>query len=149
MALDQLRKGLETLGVLQLMEKYPHLFEETFHPAPIPLTPHTIKENLLFPRQLGEVDHQVIGLLIRFLEQSSQERLQSFLKFCIGGNDIRLMQGKKIAVEFHNQSYIQASTCSLKLQLPTSVLSYDLFEVAGSPSSNTRTRKGIYNSLIN
>ena len=53
-----------------------------------------------------------------------------FLKFCTGGNDIRLIQGKKIAVEFHDQNYIQASTCSLKMMLPTSVLSYGLFEVA-------------------
>lgn len=130
MALDQIRKGLKSLGVLELMEKYPQLFEDLFHPKPMPLTAVCIKENLLFPQQLNEVDHQVIGMLVRFLDQSSQERLQGFLKFCTGGNDIRLIQGKKIAVEFHDQNYIQASTCSLKMMLPTSVLSYGLFEVA-------------------
>jgi hypothetical protein len=110
------------------MEKYPQLFEDLFHPKPMPLTAVCIKENLLFPQQLNEVDHQVIGMIVRFLDQSSQERLQGFLKFCTGGNDIRLIQGKKIVVEFHDQNYIQASTCSLKMMLPTSVLSYGLFE---------------------
>lgn len=128
MVLDQLRKELETLGVLDLMGKHPQLFEELLHPKPIPLTAECFKESLHFPQQPAEVDHQVMGMLIRFLDQSSKERLQSFVKFCIGGKDIRLIQGKKIAVEFHSQSFIQASTCSL--QLPTRVLSYGLFEVA-------------------
>lgn len=130
MALDQLRKGLKTLGVLEVMEKFPELFEDLFHPKPKPLTPECVKEHLLFPQQPSDVDHQVIRMLILFLEQSNQETLRGFLKFCIGGNDIRLIQGKKIVVEFHNQGYIQASTCSLKLQLPTNVLSYGLFEMA-------------------
>ena len=130
MGLDQLRKGLKTLGVLEMMEKYPQLFEDLFHPKPKPLTPLCVRENFLFPQHPNEEDHLIIGMLIRFVEQSSRERLQCFSKFCIGENDIRLIQGKKIAVEFHNQSYIQASTCSLKLQLPTSISSYDLFEMA-------------------
>ena len=130
MGLDQLHKGLKTLGVhvLEMMEKYPQLFEDLFHPKP--LTPLCVRENLLFPQRPNEEDHSIIGMLIRFVDQSCQERLQCFLKFCIGGNDIGLIQGKKIAVEFHNQIYIQASTCSLKLQLPTSISSYDLFEMA-------------------
>ena len=104
MGLDQLRKGLKTLGVLEMMEKYPQLFEDFFHPKPKPLTPLCVRENLLFPQHPNEEDHLIIGMLIQFVEQSSQERLQCFLKFCIGG--------------------------SLKLQLPTSISSYDLFEMA-------------------
>ena len=99
MGLDQLCKGLKTLGVLEMMEKYLQLFEDLFHPKP--LTPLCVRENLLFPQHPNEEDHVIIGMLIRFVEQSSQERLQCFLKFCIAGNDIRLIQGKKIAVEFH------------------------------------------------
>ena len=103
MALDQLRKGLKTLGVLEVMGKYPLSFEDLFHPKPKSLTSLCVKENLLFPRQPDEDDNRVIGMLIQFVEQSSQERLQAFLKFCIGGNDFRLIHGKKMMVEFHNQ----------------------------------------------
>ena len=67
MALDQLRKRLTTLGVLDEMSKHPHLFESVFTFKPVKLTPATIK---------GCDRAQKTKMMItRFVNQSSSARL--------------------------------------------------------------------------
>lgn len=48
MALDQFRKGLTTLSVLDEMSKHPHLFENVFTFRPVELTPTTVKDCLKY-----------------------------------------------------------------------------------------------------
>ena len=126
MALDQFRKGMKTLGLLSEMEKHPFLFERVFNQGQKELTSTEVKDLLLFPQQ----QELTQGLLVKFLDEAPQQRLQNFLKFCAGCKDILPLHDKKIQVEFHDQSYIFSSTCSLKLQLPKSFSAYNVFEVA-------------------
>jgi len=51
--LDHLRKGLETLGVLQEAAKNPLLFESLFVASDESLTPEKAKDSLKFPLRLG------------------------------------------------------------------------------------------------
>ena len=126
MALDQFRKGMKTLGLLSEMEKHPFLFERVFNQGQKELTSAEVKDLLLFPQQ-QELTQE---MLVKFLDEAPQQRLQNFLKFCAGCKDILPLHDKKIQVEFHDQSYIFSSTCSLKLQLPKSFSTYNVFEVA-------------------
>ena len=126
MALDQFRKGMKTLGLLSEMEKHPFLFERVFNQGQKELTSTEVKDLLLFHQQ----QELTQGLLVKFLDEAPQQRLQNFLKFCAGCKDILPLHDKKIQVEFHDQSYIFSSTCSLKLQLPKSFSAYNVFEVA-------------------
>ena len=126
MALDQLRKGMKTLGLLDKIEKHAGLFESVFNRGQEKLTPASIKDHLLFSQQQEVMQH----MLIRFVDESPLQRLKNFLKFCTGSKDIHPLQGKKIEVEFHDESHVFSSTCLLKLQLPKNFSTYDVFEVA-------------------
>lgn len=60
MALDQLRKGLITLGVLDEMSKHPHLFESVFTFKRVELTPAIVREYLKYPDELSdEIKYQI------------------------------------------------------------------------------------------
>ncbi len=126
MALDQLRKGMKTLGLLDEMEKHAGVFENVFCRREEKLTPASVKDHLLFSQPQEALQH----MLVRFVDESPLQRLESFLKFCTGSKDILPLQNKKIQVEFHDESYVFSSTCSLKLQLPKNIPTYDVFEVA-------------------
>ena len=126
MSLDQLQKGMKTFGLLSEMEKHPSLFERVFNQVEKELTPNNLKDLLLFPQQQEPTQ----GMLVKFLDESPQQRLQNFLKFCAGCKDLLPLHNKKIEVEFHDQSYIFSSTCSFKLQLPKTFSAYTVFEMA-------------------
>ena len=126
MALDQFQKGMKTLGLLSEMEKHPFLFERVFNQGQKEPTSTEVKDLLLFPQQ----QELTQGMLVKFLDEAPQHRLQNFLKFCAGCKDILPLHDKKIQEEFHDQSYIFSSTYSLKLQLPKSFSAYNVFEVA-------------------
>ncbi|CAB4045193.1 Hypothetical predicted protein, partial [Paramuricea clavata] len=66
MALDQLRKGMKTLGLLDKIEKHAGLFESVFNRGQEKLTPASIKDHLLFSQQQEVMQH----MLIRFVDES-------------------------------------------------------------------------------
>ena len=130
LSLDQLRKGLNTLGLLLELEKNPSLFESLFSQKQEEITFTSVKDHLVFPEQQDEVVHRMLTMLEKFLKEAPVERLESFMKFCTGSKCILALQNKKIEVEFHDENYIYSSTCSLKLQLPKCFGTYDDFKVA-------------------
>ena len=62
MPLDQLQKGMKTLGLLNEMEKHPSLFERVFNQGEKELTPNDLKDLLLFPQQQEPTQ----GMLAKF-----------------------------------------------------------------------------------
>ena len=70
MALDQLRKGLTTLGVLDEMSKHPLLFENVFTFKPVELTPATVKDCLKYPDELSKQAQDTKMMMTRFVDQS-------------------------------------------------------------------------------
>ena len=104
MALDQLRKGLNTLGVLDEMSKHPHLFESVFTFKPVELTPAIVKEYLKYPDELSDQAQETKMMMNRFVDQSSSARLMQLMQYCTGS---KMMP-----------SYISSSTCTFTLLIP-------------------------------
>ena len=70
MALDQLRKGLTTLGVLNEMSKHPNLFESVSTFKPVKLTPATVKDCLKYPDELSDRAQETKMMMTRFVSRS-------------------------------------------------------------------------------
>ena len=130
MALDQLRKGLTTLGVLDEMSKYPHLFESVFTFKPVELTPATVKGCLRYSDELSEQEQDLKAMMTRFVDESESARLMQFMQYCTGSKMIPSVQNFGISVSFHGESCISSSTCTFSLVLPNSFTNYDLFNIA-------------------
>jgi len=131
MALDQLRKGLTTLGVLDEMSKHPYLFENVFTFRPVELTPTTVKDCLKYPDELSEQAQDTkMMMMIRFVDQSSSARLMQSMQYCTGSKTMPSVQNFEINVNFHSESYISSSTCTFTLLLPDHFPSYGLFELS-------------------
>jgi len=130
MALDQLRKGLTTLGVLDEMSKHPYLFENVFTFRPVELTPTTVKDCLKYPDELSEQAQDTKMMMIRFVDQSSSARLMQSMQYCTGSKTMPSDQNFEINVNFHSESYISSSTCTFTLLLPDHFPSYGLFELS-------------------
>ena len=93
MALDQLRKGLNTLGVLDEMSKHPPLFESVFTFKLVELTPAIVKKCLKYPDELSDQAQETKMMINRFVDQ-----------YCTGS---KMMP-----------SYISSSTCTFTLLIP-------------------------------
>ena len=130
MALDQLRKGLTTLGVLDEMSKHPHLFENVFTFKPVELTPTTVKDCLKYPDELSKQAQDTKMMMTRFVDQLSSARLMQFMQYCTGSKTMPSVQNFVINVNFHSESYISSSTCTFTLLLPDHFPSYGLFELS-------------------
>ena len=130
MALDQLRKGLTTLGLLDEISRYPHLFEGVFTFKAQELTPAIVNDCLKYPKELSEQDHSVKLMMTRFIDQSPSSRLMQFMQYCTGSKTMPSLHSFAISVSFHSESYISSSTCTFTLLIPNSFTSYGLFEAA-------------------
>ena len=130
MALDQLRKGLNTLGVLDEMSKHPHLFESVFTFKPVELTPAIVKECLKYPDELSDQAQETKMMMNRFVDQSSSARLMQLMQYCTGSKMMPSVQNFAINVHFHSEDYISSSTCTFTLLIPDHFHSYGLFELS-------------------
>lgn len=128
-ALDQLQKGLNTLGVLSEMQRNPQLFECLFVRDHAALTSAVMNKLFTFPDVLTEKMNLTMSMLAQFVDQSSDDTLALLMQFCTGGKTLPPIQNFHIAVDFHAENYIFASTCLFSLQLPY-FSSYGLFEAA-------------------
>ena len=115
MALDQLRKGLNTLGVLDEMSKHPHLFESVFTFKPVELTPAIVKECLKYPDELSDQAQETKMMMNRFVDQSSSARLMQLMQYCTGSKMMPSVQNFVINVPFHSEDYISSSTWTFTL----------------------------------
>ena len=98
MALDQLRKGLNTLGALDEMSKHPHLFESVFTFKPVELTPAIVKECLKYPDELSDQAQETKMMMNRFVDQSSNARLMQLMLYCTGSKMMPSVQNFAIVV---------------------------------------------------
>ena len=128
-ALDQLQKGLNTLGVLTEVQRNPQLFECLFVRDHRTLTSAIMKELFTFPDVLTEKMNLTKSMLTQFIDQSSDDTLALLMQFCTGSKTLPPIQNFHITVDFHGENYIFASTCLFSLQLPY-FSSYGLFEAA-------------------
>ena len=130
MALDQLRKGLNTLSVLDEMSKHPHLFESVFNFKPVELTPAIVKECLKYPDELSDQAQETKMMMNRFVDQSSSARLMQLIQYSTGSKMMPSVQNFAINVHFHGENYISSSTCTFTLLIPNNFHSYSLFELS-------------------
>lgn len=130
MALDQLRKGLNTLGVLDEMSKHPHLFESVFTFKPVELTPAIVKECLKYPDELSDQAQETKMMMNRFVDQSSSARLMQLMLYCTGSKMMPFVQNFAINVHFHSEDHILSSTCTFTLLIPDHFHSYSLLELS-------------------
>ena len=130
MALDQLRNGLTTLGVLDEMSKHPNLFERVFTFKPVKLTPATVKDCLKYPNELSDRAQESKMMMTRFVNQSSSARLMQLMQYCTGSKMMPSVQNFAINVNFHAENYISSSTCTFTLLMPDHFPSYGLFELS-------------------
>lgn len=98
-ALQQIRKGMEILGFLDVLAKNADLFEPLFVYKADQLTFNVIAEKLSFP-ELNEEHRKVHDYLMRFLEEADTNKLEIFIHFCTG---CKVLPFQKIRVVFFSQ----------------------------------------------
>ena len=84
--LDQMRKGLSTLGLLTEIEKNPTLFEHFFVHQSGQLTPDYVKKLLNFgtPGLEDETNSELEQLVTTFVDGCNDEELSDLLAFVTG-----------------------------------------------------------------
>jgi len=130
--LDQLRKGLPTLGVLAEIEYNPSLFEEFFvHQGG--LSNDFVLNCLHFQDSCKQnvLDDRVYQMLQTFVKNLSVEELKSFLKFVTGRSEVSMSTLPHcISVSCYSCDSIFASKCLLELKLPNHFPNYTSFDSA-------------------
>lgn len=108
--MDQLRKGLKTLGVLEQIQSNPDLYEKLF-------VGNTIvkSQDLLDKVDFEDTEDKHRNFFIKFLEESSMETLEAILIYITG---TKFLPREKIIVVFNNRNDFFSSVCSSKLHCP-------------------------------
>ena len=123
--LDQMRKGLFTLGLLKEIEKNPTLFEHFFVHQGSQLTPDYVKELLNFGTSglEDETNSTLEQLLTTFIDGCNEEELSDLLPFVTGTcfQTSALVPGS-VRVEF--------TACLMELKVPKHFVSQEHFNVA-------------------
>lgn len=120
--LDQVRKGLSILGLLEAMEDRPHLFEPFFVYQGERVTPEYVKDLVQI---VANSDDRSVAircefLLKSFIDSCTEDGLSSFLAFATGSHfqTSSLVTGS-IHVYFTDMPVIFASTCLMEVKIPT------------------------------
>ena len=103
MALDQLRKGLSTLGFLHEISRYPHLFEGVFTFKDKELTKASVNECLKYPQEMSEQDQSVKLMITRFIEHASSPQLTQFMQYCTRTKSIPSLHNFSIIGRIHTR----------------------------------------------
>lgn len=125
--MDQLRKGLSTLGLLHEMEKDPNKFEKLFVHEEESISSTYVKGLLKIEEACK--DKIQVQMLYKFIENADQKELATFLAFLTGSSTSTgsFLNGC-IKVSIENIQGFFASTCMLELNLPSHIESYSHFE---------------------
>ena len=126
--LDQLRKGLGTLGLLGEMERNPEMFEECFVPHN-EVTSKSVTNSLIFEPAKDKKEQQIYQMLLNFIKSCTTGQLCDFLRYITGSASGVSSRKIKVSVQDGSGS-IYASTCLMQLKLPSNFETYDAFEVA-------------------
>ena len=130
--LDQLRKGLSTLGVLAEIEYNPSLFEQFFVNQG-GLSTDFVLNCLHFQDscQRNVIDDGVYQMLQTFVKSLSVVEVKNFLKFVTGTSEVSMSTlPHHISVSCYSGDSIFASTCLLELKLPNHFSNYSSFDSA-------------------
>lgn len=128
--LDQFRKGLSILGLLQEIEESPHLFEECFV-FQGKIDNSTVASILYFPATDDKDAKNVFEMLLMFIRNCNADTLDDFLRFVTGiSTSGKCVLPRRIKVTSSASEGIFASTCLLELKLPSHFKSYHDFETA-------------------
>ena len=128
-ALDQMRKGLSILGLLEEIEKSPEKFQNLFIHKDSEINAEFIISLLRLPNTGTPIVKDVIEMLLSFIKNAKKEVLCQFLCFVTGckSNTSALKPGcNDVSVE--DIPDIFASTCVLELKLPLHFNSTEQFK---------------------
>lgn len=126
-ALDQLRNGLSTLGLLHEIEKKPAKFRKFFVHEEDDISSSYVK-GLLSVEEASKEKAQV-QMLFRFIENANKEDLAALLAFLTGSwTGIGSFLNGCIKVSVENIEGFFASTCLLLFNIPSYLKHYEEFE---------------------
>ncbi len=125
-ALEQIRKGLRILGVLDVIERNPVMFEPLFTYNESILDAEVVLSKLQF-MGVNDDSHQTYSFVLRFLREASSKEFDSFVQFCTG---CKVLPMQKIKVLFCKEPAIFASTWLLQITLPMGFQKYTEFNTA-------------------
>ena len=121
-SLDQIRQGLEILGVGEHVKKYPTMFENFF-----------VSKKLYLPNDVITVLRydesepcETIQYLLEFLRCADHTDLQNFVIYCTGSKLLPILSGISIKVESTNAIF--GHTCMSRLVLPSTFNNYNTFK---------------------
>jgi len=127
-ALDQLRNGLSTLGVLEAIQKYPNVMVKYFVEDMGSLTAEKMLGRIEFVN--GNENNK--KTFENVLKSFNLQFLKKFLVFVTGGESLSSIPGtQNIQVKLVNASSIFSSTCTFELMVPFSIfLDEDLLKTS-------------------
>ena len=128
--LDQFRKGLSILGLLDEIQRKPEMFEECFVYQGI-VSNDSVASSLHFPASEDKNAQRVFQLLQTFIKNCNADGLDDFLRFVTGTRcSAKSILPRRITVSCESTNSIFASTCLLELKLPNHFRNYAEFEAA-------------------
>ena len=128
--LDQFRRGLSIVGLLDEIERSPQLFEDCFvHKDEVSY--QSVADCLNLAASEDEGAERVFQMLHTFIRNSSPDDLDDLLTFVTGSrSSATCILPRRITVSCATTNSIFASTCLLDLKLPKHFDSYKDFESA-------------------
>lgn len=113
-ALEQIRKGLQMLGFLDVLMKNPAFFESFFVYTEADLSANLLLEKLKFD-VFQDKAPKVKGFLIQYIQEACQDDLERLLVFVTG---CKSLPSQKIDVKIYDETGFFVSTCMLQLKIP-------------------------------
>ena len=128
--LDQFRKGLSILGLLNEIQREPEMFEECFVYQGV-VTNDSVDSSLYFPPAEDKNAQRVFQMLQTFVKNCNVNGLDDFLRFVTGTRcTAKSILPRRITVSCESTNSIFASTCLMELKLPNYFRNYAESEAA-------------------
>ena len=100
------------------MKLYPERFRELFVAGDKELDGYNVKETLMYPNEMSNVEREIMEHMNEFLEGAEPSVLKKFLTFATGAPCLPEFGLDEIEIQFGDVESIFSSTCSRKLTLP-------------------------------
>jgi len=121
--LDQLRKGLKMLGVLEEIMKFPTTYEKFFIPGS--LSPQIVVSILCFQKE--EENHPVAQNLKRYITESSESDLENFLMFTMATKIV--LPSTSLDIIISQEDGFSSKTCFNKFHVPEALKEFSEFKL--------------------
>eukprot|EP00794_Sanderia_malayensis_P001014 gene1014-334_t len=132
-AIQSFGKGLETLGILENMQKFPEAFEPLFTWSDEALSPAAVLELLEADADKLDSDSTFVwDILQEFIFECGEEELKNFLKFLTGSSALpsRGLPKRNVTVSFVGGDAFFVSTCLMELHFPKCFATREEFETS-------------------